>query len=105
MFSGWLLGSAFGGTNGFAGLLGGALVGIFLSVTAAERRGLVEKAEWSTVFRLSAAGLGAGSLVGILVVGNETVSFVAGVIGSGLGALLGIYIERFFRPEPPTRIF
>ena len=101
---GALIGDAFS-EHWFIGVLAAAVVGMAVSVTFAGRFELLEGAEWAMVLRFSAIGFFGGMLIASLNDLNLTLIAITGTLGSGIGALLGKYIDRFFVNRPPQRLF
>lgn len=102
---GSLAGSAFGEIHWFTGVLTAGVVGTIVTVTLASKFKLLEGAKWATVLRFSFVGFGCAWLVAGLNDLNEMLIIITGALGSGVGALLGKFLDRFFIDRPPQRLF
>jgi hypothetical protein len=102
---GWTIGYFAGGIATFIGAMIGGIVGSIIGAEISFQQGFVET-DWDRLlWVMPQIGFGfAGALV--LIIGfSGPVAAVIAIIGSGIGALLGKYLLRFFIQEPPPKIF
>jgi hypothetical protein len=103
--AGWLGGEVFSGLfKGFLGAFIGGSFGVVIASFSASRFASVPLVDSPTVFRFAFVGFAMGMLVGSYF-GGELLIVVVAVIGAGLGATFGRYLETFFDYEPPQRLF
>lgn len=90
--------------NGFIGGLFGGAVGSFIAPLLARRFQLLDGDTWWAE-RFAPLGFFFGMGASTFATGNEFLIQLVGAVSSGLGIVLGNYLDHFFDYERPQSIF